>query len=415
MEVTGGSLRKKHIVASGIWCTLFLVLFGLSGIVSAAKGPLITVDPFARGVIAGNLDATFENCVNTYINNQPTIPYEWTEWGCDDLVGYLFTLRYTDRNGNVTSRKATVGEKTNARTELDQYYYEQSFTETDQWGESSTYSESYFLVVYGWLRCKDPDLPISPDKSILSVGDRTKVSLSLRCGDENMEVETLNLTLTGPGKLASTTLITDTSGKADTVYHATENGSATITAKWTPTNTWRCEEYTKETEVCVGVCGSIDLIRELESTMYGIIMHIRVSGRIPFHVSSDGGPQEIKGEGKLQFKTTSVDAGGQKLDESGSAGCVIRGWLTDGRTGSAVLTVNWIETWTPIESTQIVTTPDGDRVAMPSPHGLLSHSALVPRTQLEFPFKNDHEIEIPFSKPASVFRGSSKYILHVSN
>jgi len=231
---------------------LFLVVVHLIGTISSAKPRQFEIDTFARGVVRGDPAATLDRCITSWLSNTPPLPYKWEEWGCDDLVGYEFTLEYTDKEGKSSITNRVVGEKTDRTTELDQAAYKDAFTEEDEWGEKYDYSENYLVIVKGYLRCAKPDFIVSAEETHIDVGDETRISIHLICDGLVMGGEEILLSLNGPGELSNSNLTTDGSGMAETMYRGTENGLAVIIATWIP-ELKKCKRVSENTVVFVGI------------------------------------------------------------------------------------------------------------------------------------------------------------------
>lgn len=210
----------------------------------------IVVDPWARGVVKGDLTATLDKCIMSFLSNEPGLPYLWDEWGCDEVAGYYFVLQHTDPDGLSEQVEKTVGEDTGRRTQIGQFPHKEKFEERH--GEDTyEFVDTYPLVVHRWLRCVTPSMFMSAEKENLAIGEKTRITVELKCNDSAMVNESMHFSLIGPGMLESEETQTDLAGRAETIYHASKAGTAITIASYIH-STGKCKNETESISVLVG-------------------------------------------------------------------------------------------------------------------------------------------------------------------
>lgn len=272
---------------------LVLMCFGTRGsLPSAAETTTIVVDPYMNGPIEGDPEATFDQCINRWLGNQPKdIPYTWYDYNCDQVVGYHFAFRYFDDDGNEQILDSYLGEESDGRANMGSYLWPPP---TDP-----PYQYDYSFMVEGYLRCFDPDLSVEPESSGLNVGEQTKINCRLFCAEMPMQSqlqrENIVLKLTGPGTLDKTEL-QFLNGEAFTTYHATEPGIADIEASYLTCSITGNQERSwwvyANTRIGVGNCFSIDIEYETDPQRFD---DLRWGGTAHIDICLDTIDEQIEG------------------------------------------------------------------------------------------------------------------------
>jgi hypothetical protein len=117
------------------------------------------------------------------------------------------------------------------------YTYDTTFGDANETSYVLSYSYSGERLAYSidltvYLDCSNADgvFVAGASERTLEKGESTKVYAILECGDEPIPDRVVTFALSGPGKLSSSTALTNEEGEASVTYSATDDGNADVTA-----------------------------------------------------------------------------------------------------------------------------------------------------------------------------------------
>ena len=324
-------------------CALFLMLSvpgigpGENALFAQSPGHLIVIDPFANGVVAGDLDATFEQCIANFLAGAPELPYKEYHFECFEVVGFLFKLKLTDYSGTESYRERIYGEEGKRRFNTDEGYYELmgDVREDGEVVEENVVIGQYLFEVIALANCAEPEFTITAEKNRIDVDEETTLEIDMSCGPWQMWQKEIDLEVGGVGELDEYYIELDMNGHGEVTYTGTERGLGTITATTTNCEIWEEDrmDLSASTTVRVGEPGvEIDLSYDFSQNLgfftstFIVINHINA----PLEVGDDG---TVTGDGtvetEFEFDYQSDQCHTENFRTSGFDNCQIEGWYRE--------------------------------------------------------------------------------------
>jgi len=132
---------------------------------------------------------------------------------CYDQAGFTVDVDYRPEEGTGGTYHGEWGDKT-----------EKSYT-------ISYSADTYAVRLTQYLTCSiQRMMGLFAYETQLEKGQSTDLEVFCRCGEENVAEREMTLSLSGPGRLSATSVLTNAKGEATASYTATEEGTAVITA-----------------------------------------------------------------------------------------------------------------------------------------------------------------------------------------